>query len=95
MGEGLDSVAGTLAAVTRDEVILDIYDAFGEYVGIRHAIPWFNVYRIMTFDMEAMTTLQDLIEEEDDSQKIKPPSWVGEVLKAAADAVEEDDDGTI
>ena len=92
MGNGIDSVSGTLSIVTRDEIVLDVYDSLGTYSGIRHTIPWTNVYRMMLLDMDAMDTLNELMAE-DEEPEAEPPAWVAEVLQAAADAVGEDDDG--
>ena len=91
MGEGFDTVSGTLAQVTIDEVVLVVDDEFGNSSGITQVVPWHSVYRIMLMDTEALTTLRESIHEEDEGPVA--PAWVGEVLAAAQAALEEDDDG--
>lgn len=90
LGEGFDTIAGTLARVTIDEVILTVEDEFGAPSGITQAIPWHSIYRIMLMEMDALTDLRESIHDEDDGPEA--PEWVAEVLAAAQAALEEDDD---
>lgn len=79
LNEG-DSVSGTLHLVTDDDIILEVQDLLGEYVGIRHTVPWDSIYRVMTMDA---LVLESLMPEEDLPRP--SPDWVAEVLAGAGD----------
>jgi hypothetical protein len=77
-----NTITGTLHMVTDDDIVLEVSDADGEYVGLRHTIPWDSVHRVTTADRETLNTLH---EDYDEKDVPVAPSWVLEILAGEDD----------